>query len=169
MLFHPPVIFLSYAAWSVPMALSIAALWTGQLDSGWTRAARRWALFAWAVLGSGILLGAAWAYGELGWGGYWGWDPVENGSLLPWLTGTALIHSLMVWQHVRTLKKIAVILAVATFGMCSFATFLTRSGIFSSVHAFSQSAIGWLFLGLMLVLTVGAGALARRASRSTAS
>ncbi len=158
MLIHPPVIFLGYAAWSVPLALALAALCTGRLDDSWTRAARGWALFAWAVLGSGILLGAVWAYAELGWGGYWGWDPVENGSLLPWLLGTALIHALMVWRHRRLLKKTALALSFATFGMCCFATFLTRSGIFSSVHAFSESPIGWLFLVIMLALG-GSGTL----------
>jgi cytochrome c-type biogenesis protein CcmF len=119
--------------------------------------ARPWALSAWALLGAGLLLGAHWAYQELGWGGYWGWDPVENGSLLPWLTGTALIHSLMVWRHRGALKKTALSLAVITFALCNFATFLTRSGIFSSVHAFSESPIGWLFLGLMSALLIGGG------------
>ncbi len=114
---------------------------------------------AWAVLGIGILLGAQWAYEELGWGGYWAWDPVENGSLLPWLTGTVLIHSMMVWQHRRMLKKTAMVLAFVTFGLSNFATFLTRSGVFSSLHAFSQSPIGWLFLGLMIVTGVGGGIL----------
>lgn len=165
MLIHPPVIFLGYAAWSIPMALSLSALWTGRLDEGWIHAARGWALFAWAVLGGGILLGANWAYGELGWGGYWGWDPVENGSLLPWLTGTALIHALMAWRHAGLLKGMAVALPIVTFAMCCFATFLTRSGIFSSVHAFSESPIGWLFLILMLLLLgSGTGLLVARRS-----
>ncbi|MGM0485762.1 MAG: heme lyase CcmF/NrfE family subunit [Planctomycetota bacterium] len=159
MLIHPPVVFLGYSLWAVPFALALVSLATGQLNGDWIRAARPWALFAWAVLGGGILLGAEWAYEELGWGGYWGWDPVENGSLIPWLTGTALLHVMAAWQHVGLFKKTAVSLAIATFGLCNFATFLTRSGIFSSLHAFSSSPIGWLFLVFMLALAVGGGAL----------
>jgi cytochrome c-type biogenesis protein CcmF len=162
MLVHPPVVFLAYAAWTVPFALAAAALVTGELSKDWIGQARPWALFAWTVLGAGLLLGAHWAYQELGWGGYWGWDPVENGSLLPWLTGTALIHCLMAWRHCGCLKKLALSLAIVTFGLCNFATFLTRSGVFSSVHAFSESPIGWMFLGLMAVLLVGGGALILR-------
>ena len=158
MLIHPPVIFLGYAAWSIPLRLPSRPCGLGGLTMTGTCAARSSTLFAWAVLGGGILLGAAWAYSELGWGGYWGWDPVENGSLLPWLTGTAPIHALMVWQHAGLLKKTTVALAIATFGLCCFATFLTRSGMFSSLHAFSESPIGWLFLVLMIVL-VGGGSL----------
>lgn len=154
MLIHPPIVFLGYSAWAVPFALAITALATGRLNAAWTQDARPWALFAWIVLGSGILIGAQWAYEELGWGGYWSWDPVENGSLIPWLVGTAAIHTMMAWRHRGILKKSALVFTVATFGMCNFATFLTRSGIFSSLHAFSQSPIGWLFLGLMLVLAL---------------
>jgi cytochrome c-type biogenesis protein CcmF len=179
MLIHPPVIFLAYALWSVPFALAVGGLICGRLDSMsadaeakmsvtaidpswdgggitiWTEIARPWAIMAWAVLGSGLLLGADWAYEVLGWGGYWGWDPVENGSFLPWLTGTALIHALMAWRHRQCLKKTAVGLAILTCALCNFATFLTRSGIFSSVHAFSTSPIGWMFLGFMVVLLAG--------------
>ncbi len=157
MLIHPPIVFMAYSVWGVPCALALAALATRRLDTTWTYIARPWALAAWTLLGVGLLLGAHWAYQELGWGGYWGWDPVENGSLLPWLTGTALIHGLMSWRHHRSLKKTAISLAIITFGLCNFATFLTRSGIFSSVHAFSESPIGWMFLGLMGVL-LGGGA-----------
>jgi cytochrome c-type biogenesis protein CcmF len=159
MMIHPPIVFAGYAAWTLPCALAIAALITGQLDLQWAAAARPWAILAWALLGSGILLGANWAYEELGWGGYWGWDPVENGSLMPWLTGTVLIHSLMVWRYRDGWKKTALALAIATFGLCNFATFLTRSGIFSSLHAFSQSPIGWMFLVLMTLLAVAGGVL----------
>jgi len=166
MLIHPPVVFLGYALWTVPFALAAMALVRGQLDTDWIRQARPWALLAWMVSGVGILLGAEWAYEELGWGGYWSWDPVENGSLIPWLTGTALIHAMMAWQHARVLKKTAVCLAIATFAACNFATFLTRSGIFSSLHAFSASPIGWLFLTLMIGLAIlgVAGLIVRRAS-----
>ncbi len=159
MLIHPPIIFLGYAAWAIPFALATAALINKRFDTTWIQQARPWALFAWAVLGAGILLGAEWAYEELGWGGYWGWDPVENGSLIPWLLGTAFIHTMMTWRRRGIMKKTTVALAIATFAMCNFATFLTRSGIFSSLHAFSQSPIGWLFLALMLVLALAGGIL----------
>ncbi len=172
MLIHPPIVFLGYATWAIPCALAIAALLTPRsralstqqtpLNSSWVRIARPWTLLAWTVLGIGILLGAYWSYEELGWGGYWAWDPVENGSLIPWLIGTAFIHGLMAWQYCGMLKKTSVALAIATFGMCNFATFLTRSGIFSSLHAFSQSPIGWLFLGLMVLLVVGGTLLIAR-------
>jgi len=138
MMIHPPIVFCGYAAWTIPCALALGALVSGQLDLRWIQAARPWAIFAWVVLGTGILIGAYWAYEELGWGGYWGWDPVENGSLIPWLTGTCLIHAMLVWRAKDGLKKSALGLAVATFGLCNFATFLTRSGIFSSLHAFSE-------------------------------
>ena len=159
MLIHPPIVFLAYAAWTVPFALATSALLVGDVNGPWTHLARPWTIFAWVVLAAGLLLGANWAYQELGWGGYWGWDPVENGSLIPWLTGTALVHGLMAWRHRGCLKKTTVFLALITFGLCNFATFLTRSGIFSSVHAFSQSPIGWMFLGLMGVLLLGGCAL----------
>ncbi len=155
MLIHPPVVFLGYALWTAPFALATAAVASGRLDVHWVRQARPWALLAWSVLGVGILLGADWAYEELGWGGYWGWDPVENGSLIPWLTGTALIHAMLAWQRVGALKRTAIGLAFATFALCNFATFLTRSGVFSSLHAFSTSPIGWLFLVLMIGLATG--------------
>ena len=159
MLIHPPVVFLGYAGWAIPFALAVTSLLSGRPDVNWTREARPWALFAWTVLGAGILLGAQWAYEELGWGGYWAWDPVENGSLIPWLTGTALIHASLAWQHCGALKKTACSLAFATFGLCNFATFLTRSGIFSSLHAFSRSPIGWMFLLLMIALAAGGAVL----------
>ena len=162
MLIHPPVVFLGYAAWTIPFALALAALLSGNLNAAWTRAARPWALFAWAVLGGGILMGARWAYDELGWGGYWGWDPVENGSLIPWLFGTTAVHTLMAWRYRGMLKKTAIVLTLTTFGMCNFATFLTRSGIFSSLHAFSESPIGWLFLGLMFAIALAGGVMVFR-------
>ena len=158
MLIHPPIVFLGYAAWGVPFSLSAAALISGRLESPWLQHARPWALFAWTSLGAGILLGAEWAYEQLGWGGYWAWDPVENGSLMPWLTGTAFIHGLMTWKH-GSLKKTTLGLAIATFGLCNLSTFLTRSGIFSSLHAFSQSPIGWMFLTWIVVCVIGGTAL----------
>ncbi len=154
MLIHPPIVFLGYAAWGIPFSLAAAALLSGQLDNAWLQQARPWSLFAWTTLGGGIFLGAEWAYEQLGWGGYWAWDPVENGSLMPWLTGTALIHGLMTWRQ-GAFKKTTLFLAIATFGLCNFATFLTRSGIFSSLHAFSQSPIGWMFLLWIAAFVVG--------------
>jgi len=162
MLVHPPIVFLAYATWSVPCALALAALGRGRLNTTWIHLARPWAMAGWVLLGVGLLLGAQWAYQELGWGGYWGWDPVENGSLLPWLTGTALIHCMLAWRQRERLKKTAVSLAIVTFGLCNFATFLTRSGIFSSVHAFSESPIGWMFLALMGLLLAGGAVLVVR-------
>jgi cytochrome c-type biogenesis protein CcmF len=155
MLIHPPIVFLGYAAWTFPCALALAALWLGRFEPSWLHMARPWAVAAWTLLGGGLLLGGHWAYQELGWGGYWGWDPVENGSLMPWLTGTAFIHCTLAWRHRDCLKKSAVLLAMVTFALCNFATFLTRSGIFSSVHAFSESPIGWMFLVLMVGLLAG--------------
>jgi cytochrome c-type biogenesis protein CcmF len=155
MLIHPPIVLLGYAGWAIPFALAIVGLAGGWIDASWIREARPWALFAWIVLGAGILWGAKWAYEELGWGGYWAWDPVENGSLIPWLAGTALIHTMMAWRYCGVLKKTALSLAVATLGLCDFAAFLTRSGTFSSLHAFSDSAVGWTFLGLAGVVMVG--------------
>ncbi len=154
MLAHPPAVFFGYALWTIPFALACAAAITGQLDSGWLAGARPWALAAWTVQGIGILIGAEWAYEELGWGGYWAWDPVENGSLLPWLTGTAMIHTALAWRCRGVLKKTTLLLAVATFGLCNFAAFLTRSGIFGSVHEFSRSTIAWMFLVLLGMLAL---------------
>ncbi len=152
MLIHPPIVFLAYAGWTVPCALLFANLLVRGDQRDWFHMVRPWTLASWTLLGTGILLGGQWSYEELGWGGFWAWDPVENGSLLPWLTGTAFLHALMAWRLRGILKKSASFLAVATFGLCNFATFLTRSGIFSSLHAFSQSPIGWLFLALMAAL-----------------
>ncbi|MEI8372426.1 MAG: cytochrome c-type biogenesis CcmF C-terminal domain-containing protein [Planctomycetota bacterium] len=158
MLIHPPIVFLGYAAWGIPFALAAAALISGRLNNAWLQQARSWSLFAWTTLGGGILLGGQWAYEQLGWGGYWAWDPVENGSLMPWLTGTALIHGLMTWRQ-GALKKTTLFLAITTFGLCNFATFLTRSGIFSSLHAFSQSPIGWMFLVWIAASVLGGAVL----------
>ncbi|MCA9982505.1 MAG: cytochrome c biogenesis protein CcsA, partial [Anaerolineales bacterium] len=159
MLIHPPVVFLGYAVWAIPCAVTFEALTTNRLASNWLQEIRPWALAGWAILGAGIVLGARWAYTELGWGGYWAWDPVENGSLIPWLTATASLHGMMAWRFRGVLKKSTILLIVATFGMCLFSTFLTRSGIFSSLHAFSQSPIGWLFLGCVLLLAVSSAIL----------
>ncbi|MCU0961355.1 MAG: cytochrome c biogenesis protein CcsA [Pirellulaceae bacterium] len=163
MLIHPPIIFLGYAAWGVPCALALVALADPRGKADWLPRARAWTLLAWVVLGLGIILGGHWAYQELGWGGYWAWDPVENGSLIPWLTGTALVHCLMAWQYRGMLKRLTLGLAIATFTLCNLATFLTRSGMFSSLHAFSRSPVGWAFLATTMCLSIaGAGAIASR-------
>ena len=159
MLYHPPIVFLGYAIWTIPFALALAGLIQGKADAEWICRSRSWAIFAWSLLGAGILLGGLWAYEELGWGGYWGWDPVENGSLLPWLMGTAFLHAAMAWRSQGILKKTAISLAIATFALCNFAAFITRSGFFSSLHAFNQSPLGWMFLVLMAGIVLGGGVL----------
>ena len=127
MIYHPPTLFLGYAAYTVPFAYAVAALATGRLGQDWLRGIRRWNLLAWGFLGLGILLGAQWAYVELGWGGYWAWDPVENASLIPWLTGTALLHSAMIQERRGLFKVWNLLLVIGTFLLCVFATFITVS------------------------------------------
>jgi len=150
MVIHPPMLYLGYVGFVVPFAFCMAALLTRELGAGWIKLARRWTLFAWLFLGTGILLGGRWAYVELGWGGYWAWDPVENASLMPWLTGTAFLHSVIVQERKNMLKVWNVVLILATYALCIFGTFLTRSGIVSSVHAFAQSSIGTYFLVFLI-------------------
>jgi cytochrome c-type biogenesis protein CcmF len=154
MIIHPPIIFAAYALWTIPFAYAFAALVTGQLDAVWLRGSRRWTLAAWASLGVGILVGAWWAYLELGWGGYWGWDPVENSSLIPWLVGTALVHSAIIQERRDMFRGWNVFLAALTFVLTVFATFVTRSGLIQSVHAFAQSPIGYYYLAYMLTVLV---------------
>ena len=155
MLFHPPMLYLGYVAFTVPFAFAIAALITGRLGDEWLRASRRWTLFAWVALGLGNLLGAEWAYTVLGWGGYWGWDPVENAGFLPWLAATAFLHSAMIQQRRGMLKVWNMILIIATFALCLFGTLVARSGILSSVHSFAAGPIGPLLLALLIVVLVG--------------
>ena len=158
MIIHPPIIFAAYALWTIPFAYAFAALVTGRLDAVWLRGIRRWTLAAWASLGIGILIGAWWAYLELGWGGYWGWDPVENSSLIPWLVGTAFVHSAIIQERRDMFRGWNVFLAALTFVLTVFATFVTRSGLIQSVHAFAQSPIGYYYLVYMaavLASTVG--------------
>ncbi len=155
MVIHPPILYLGYVGFVVPAAFAIAALMTKELGNAWITLVRRWALLAWALLGMGIILGARWAYVELGWGGYWAWDPVENASFMPWLTGTAFIHSAIVQEKKNILKGWNVILIIVTYLLCIFGTFLTRSGVVSSVHAFAESDLGPYFL--TFIGLVGAG------------
>jgi len=159
MAIHPPVLFIGYAGFIVPFALAFAALCTGTIGDEWLKHVRRWTLFSWYFLGIGIVLGAHWAYLELGWGGYWAWDPVENASFIPWLTGTALIHTLIL-QKTRGLMKLwNIFLGILTFSLCIFGTFITRSGIISSVHAFGQSTIGYYFLTFLAIVFAVTGGL----------
>ena len=165
MAFHPPMLYLGYVGFTVPFAFAIAALVTGRLGEGWLVETRRWTLVAWGFLTVGIMLGAWWSYEVLGWGGYWAWDPVENASFLPWLTGTAFIHSVMVQERRGMLRVWNLSLLCATFSLTILGTFLTRSGVLDSVHAFTESAIGPLLLTFFGVVVLGhdrADRLARR-------
>ena len=154
MAFHPPLLYLGYVGFTVPFAFAIASLASGRMGEGWLVETRRWTLFAWGFLTTGILLGAWWSYEVLGWGGFWGWDPVENASLLPWLTGTAFIHSVMIQERRGMLRVWNLSLVVATFALTILGTFLTRSGVLDSVHAFSDSGIGPLLLGFFGVVVL---------------
>ena len=151
MAIHPPMLYLGYVGTSVPFAFAIAALLTRRLDAEWLSAVRRWSLIAWFFNTVGIVLGMWWAYVELGWGGYWAWDPVENASLLPWLVNTAFLHSIMVQEKRGMLRKWNVTLVVSAFLLSIFGTFITRSGVISSVHSFSQSPVGKWFAGFLVL------------------
>jgi cytochrome c-type biogenesis protein CcmF len=159
MAIHPPNLYLGYVATSVPFAFAIAALITRRLDAEWLAAVRRWSLVSWLFLTIGITLGMWWAYVELGWGGYWAWDPVENASLLPWLTGTAFLHSIMIQEKRGMLRKWNVTLVVATFLLSILGTFITRSGVIESVHSFAQSPVGNWFAAFLIVSIVATGIL----------
>lgn len=154
MAIHPPNLYLGYVATTIPFAFAIAALITRRLDAEWLVAVRRWALLGWFFNTVGIVLGMWWAYVELGWGGYWAWDPVENASLLPWLTTTAFLHSVMVQEKRGMLRKWNVTLVICSFLLAILGTFITRSGIISSVHSFAQSPVGNWFAGFLLVAIV---------------
>jgi len=159
MMFHPPMLYSGYVGFSIPFAFAIGALAARRLDAEWIRSTRRFALIAWTFLSIGILLGARWSYSELGWGGYWGWDPVENASLMPWLIGTAFLHSVMVQEKRDMLKVWNMSLIVATFTLALLGTFLVRSGILDSIHAFGASTVGGWFLALIACVLVGSIAL----------
>jgi cytochrome c-type biogenesis protein CcmF len=149
MIIHPPMLYLGFVSFVIPFAFAIAALITGRTDDRWIRITRRWTLVAWLFLTIGLVLGMRWAYDVLGWGGYWGWDPVEISALMPWLTGTALLHSVMIQEKRGMFKQWNMLLVVVTYDLVIYGTFLTRSGVLSSVHAFSQSAIGPLFFAFI--------------------
>jgi cytochrome c-type biogenesis protein CcmF len=151
MLAHPPLLYLGYVGLTVPFAFAIGALLSGVLDERWLIATRRWTLFAWAALGIGQLLGAHWAYVEVGWGGYYAWDPVENAALMPWLAATAFLHSVMIQEKRGMLRVWNVLLVILAFSLALFGTFLTRSGVVNSIHSFTQSSIGPWFLAFIAV------------------
>ncbi len=160
MSFHPPTLYLGFVGFTVPYAFAMAALITRRTNADWIRTTRRWTLMAWMFLSIGLLLGGWWAYETLGWGGYWGWDPVENSALMPWLTGTAFLHSVIIQERRGMLKVWNMVLIILTFGLTLLGTFLTRSGVISSVHSFTQSNLGPFFLGFIgLVLITSAGLL----------
>src|SRR5947209_4477104 len=153
MAIHPPNLYLGYVATAIPFAFAIAALITRRLDAEWLAVVRRWSLLSWFFLTIGIVLGMWWAYVELGWGGYWAWDPVENASFLPWLTGTAFLHSIMIQEKRGMLRNWNVVLVVVTFLLSIFGTFITRSGVIESVHSFAQSPVGSWFAAFFFAAT----------------
>src|SRR3954453_499158 len=159
MMIHPPMLYSGYVAFTIPFAFAVGAVVTRRLDATWIRATRRFALIAWAFLGLGLLLGARWSYTELGWGGYWAWDPVENAALMPWLIGTAFLHSIMVQEKRGMLKVWNACLIVATFSLALLGTFLVRSGVLQSIHAFGDSTVGPYILGLIAVVLIGSTGL----------
>src|SRR3954451_19288853 len=155
MMIHPPMLYSGYVGFTIPFAFAIGALAARRLDADWIRSTRRFALIAWTFLGLGLLLGARWSYTELGWGGYWAWDPVENAALMPWLIGTAFLHSIMVQEKRGMLKVWNVSLIVATFSLCLLGSFLVRSGVLQSIHAFGDSTVGPYILSLIALVLLG--------------
>src|SRR4030081_1903631 len=167
MAIHPPSLYTGFVGMPLPFAFGIAALITGHLDDSWLRAVRRWTMFSWLFLSFGLTLGMIWAYEELGWGGYWAWDPVENAALLPWFTATAFLHSVMVQERRSMLRVWNVTLVIVTFFLTIFGTFMTRSGIVQSVHAFGEDRqLALQFVAfLVLILVVSFGLLAYRSNK----
>ncbi|MCB8918926.1 MAG: heme lyase CcmF/NrfE family subunit [Ardenticatenaceae bacterium] len=163
MIIHPPMLYLGFTGFTIPYTFAMAALMAGKLDDGWIRTTRRWTLAAWLFLSLGLILGGRWAYDVLGWGGYWAWDPVENASFMPWLAGTAFLHSVMIQEKRNMFKTWNMFLIVLTYCLLVYGTFVVRSGVISSVHSFAQSAIGPLFFGFMgIMFTFSAYWLTRR-------
>jgi len=154
MVIHPPMLYLGYISLTIPFAFAMAALLSRRLDAGWLHAIRKWTIVSWLFLSIGITLGMWWAYVELGWGGYWAWDPVENASLLPWLTMTAFLHSVMIQEKRGMLKRWNFGLVIGTFLLSIFGTFITRSGVIASVHSFTQSNVGYFFLAFLVVAAI---------------
>jgi len=154
MIFHPPTLLIGYVGFTVPFAFALAALITGKLGSTWIKTTRKWTLSSWAFLTAGNLLGMEWAYVELGWGGYWAWDPVENASFMPWILAIAYLHSVMIQEKRDMLKVWNIVLIIFTFLMTIFGTFITRSGLIASVHSFGESTLGWFFLFFLLIALI---------------
>jgi cytochrome c-type biogenesis protein CcmF len=159
MVIHPPMLYLGFVSFVIPYAFAMAALITGRTDDRWIRLTRRWSLWAWLFLSFGLVLGGRWAYDVLGWGGYWGWDPVEIAAFMPWLTGTAFLHSVMIQEKRGLFKHWNMILVILTYALVVFGTFLTRSGVLSSVHAFANSPIGPFFMGYVALTLIVSTAL----------
>jgi cytochrome c-type biogenesis protein CcmF len=159
MITHPVALYLGFTGFTVPFAFAMAALATGRTGEEWIAITRRWTIVAWYFLSLGLLIGGWWSYHVLGWGGYWAWDPVENAAFMPWLTGTAFLHSVMIQERRRILRLWNLTLVILTFGLTIFGTFLTRSGIIGSVHAFTQGSIGQFFLGFLALVLLGAFSL----------
>ena len=154
MVAHPPMLYLGYVGLSIPFAFAAGAMLSGQTDERWIVATRRWTLAAWMFLGFGQILGAHWAYVEVGWGGYYAWDPVENAALMPWLAATAFLHSVMIQERKGMLRVWNMVLVALAFELSVFGTFLTRSGVVESIHSFAKSSIGGWFLGFVIVTTL---------------
>src|SRR5438132_7974655 len=159
MITHPVALYLGFTGFTVPFAFAIAALVTGRIGDFWITTTRRWTILAWYFLSLGLLIGGWWSYHVLGWGGYWAWDPVENAAFMPWLTGTAFLHSVMIQERRRMLRLWNLALVILTFSLTLFGTFLTRSGVIASVHAFTQGAIGVFFLSFLALVVLTALAL----------
>ena len=155
MIIHPPLLYMGYVGFSVAFAFAIAALLNGRMDAAWARWSRPWTLVAWVFLTAGIAVGSGWAYYELGWGGWWFWDPVENASFMPWLLGTALVHSLAVTEKRGAFRSWTVLLAIGAFSLSLLGTFLVRSGVITSVHAFATDPTRGLYILAVLVLVIG--------------
>ncbi|MBK8230098.1 MAG: heme lyase CcmF/NrfE family subunit [Candidatus Eisenbacteria bacterium] len=156
MVIHPPCLYLGFVGFTLPFAFAMGALVSGRTDAEWLKKSRVWSIIAWTFLGAGNILGGRWAYVELGWGGYWAWDPVENAAFMPWLAGTAFIHSAMIQERKGMLKIWNMVLVTITFLLTIFGTFITRSGLISSVHSFAQSSIGYYFAGFLIFLMIAA-------------
>lgn len=158
MIIHPPILYIGYVSFAIPFAIASSALITGQLSENWFRFVRRWSIFSWFFLGTGILLGSKWAYEELGWGGYWAWDPVENASLMPWLLSTAFLHSMIIQERRGMLKFWNMLLIILAFHFCLLGTWITRSGVLEGPHSFSKSSIGTpfiVFIGVSFLFYIG--------------
>jgi cytochrome c-type biogenesis protein CcmF len=169
MIIHPPMLYLGFVGFTVPYTFAMASLMANKVDDRWIRTTRRWTLVAWLFLSLGLILGGRWAYDVLGWGGYWGWDPVENASLMPWLAGTAFLHSVMIQEKRDMFKMWNMFLIILTYCLVILGTFVVRSGVISSVHSFAQSAIGPLFFGFIAVMIVFSAYWASKRSRELSS